>query len=396
MHIHEVFYMKKALRVTSLVAVLVLIMSLSLTLAADTGKYPTTPKKNNGKKWRLGYLEGGRYINYPINLRELAAGFMELGWMEKGDIPEPDETHDAKKIWTWLARNGKSNYIQFVEDAFWSSNFDKSLRVKAKTDVLTRLSGKGDIDFMIAMGTWAGQDLANNQHSVPTMVMSTSDPIQSKIIKSAEDSGFDHVHAKVDPTRYIRQLRLFHEIIGFKKMGIAYENSVDGRTYSAIADVEKVAKETGFEVIKCEAPFSGVERNVATAGMVKCYAELSPKVDAIYVTVHRGVYPEVMPEILAPLFKHKISSFSQRGPVEVKHGVLLSIARADFSEVGRWHAAVAAKIFNGAKARGLNQIFEDPKKIALNIETALLIGYDPPVDVLGAADEIYEEIAKAN
>jgi len=134
---------------------------------------------------------------------------------------------------------------------------------------------------------------------------------------------------------------------------------------------------------------------VATAGMVKCYAELSPKVDAIYVTVHRGVYPEVMPEILAPLFKHKIPSFSQRGPVEVKHGVLLSIARADFSEVGRWHAAVAAKIFNGAKARDLNQIFEDPKKIALNIKTALLIGYDPPVDVLGAADEIYEEIAQA-
>jgi ABC-type uncharacterized transport system substrate-binding protein len=388
--------MKRGMRVTSLVAVLLLIMSFSLVMAADKGKYPTTPKKNKGKKWRIGYLEGGRYINYPINLRELAAGFMELGWMEKGDIPEPDETHDARKIWTWLARNGKSDYIQFVEDAFWSSNFDQGLRTKTNEDVLERLNSKRDIDFMIAMGTWAGQDLANDQHSVPTMVMSTSDPIQSKIIKSAEDSGFDHIHAKVDPTRYIRQVRLFHEIIGFKKMGIAYENSVDGRTYSAIADVEKVAKEKGFEVIKCQAPFSGVERKVATTGMAKCYAELAPKVDAIYVTVHRGVYPEVMPEILAPLFKYKIPSFSQRGPVEVEHGVLLSIARADFSEVGRWHAAVAAKIFNGAKARELNQIFEDPKKIALNIKTALLIGYDPPVDVLGAADEIYEEIAKAN
>jgi len=387
--------MKKGMRLTSLVAALLLVISLSLTMAADKGKYPTTPKKNKGKKWRIGYLEGGSYINYPINLRELAAGFMELGWMEKVDIPEPDETHDARKIWTWLARNGKSDYIQFVEDGFYSANFKNSLRATTKTEVLKRLKDKGDIDFMIAMGTWAGQDLANDQHSVPTMVMSTSDPIQSKIIKSAEDSGFDHIHAKVDPTRYIRQVRLFHEIIGFKKLGIAYENTVDGRTYSAIADVEKVAKEKGFEVIKCEAPFSGVERKVATAGMVKCYGELAPKVDAIYVTVHRGVYPEIMPEILAPLFKHKIPSFSQRGPVEVEHGVLLSIARADFREVGQWHAAVAAKIFNGAKPRDLNQIFEDPKKIALNLKTALLIGYDPPVDVLGAADEIYEDIAQA-
>jgi len=387
--------MKKAMRLISSAAVALLIIFLSLTMAADKGTYPTTPKKNKGKKWRIGYLEGGSYINYPINLRELAAGLMDLGWMEKGEIPEPDETHDARKIWIWLARNGKSDYIQFVEDAFYSANFKNSLRETIKTEVLKRLSDKGDIDFMIAMGTWAGQDLANNQHSVPTMVMSTSDPIQSKIIRSAEDSGFDHIHAKVDPTRYIRQVRLFHEIIGFKKLGIAYEDSVDGRTYSAIADVEKVAKEKGFEVIKCEAPFSGVERKVATAGVTKCYAELAPKVDAIYVTVHRGIYPEVMPEILAPLFKYKIPSFSQRGPEEVKYGVLLSIARADFREVGRWHAAVAAKIFNGAKPRDLDQIFEDPKKIALNLKTALLIGYDPPVDVLGAADEIYEEIAQA-
>ena len=379
-----------------MVAGVLLIMSFSLTMAADKGKYLTTPKKNKEKKWRIGYLEGGQYINYPINLRELALGFMELGWMEKGDIPEPDETHDARKIWTWLARNGKSDYIQFVEDAFWSSNFDQGLRVKTKKDVLERLNSKRDIDFMIAMGTWAGEDLANDQHSVPTMVMSTSDPIQSKIIKSAEDSGFDHINAKVDPTRYIRQIRLFHEIIGFKKLGIAYENSVDGRTYSAIADVEKVAKEKGYEVIKCEAPFSGVERKVATAGMAKCYAELAPKVDAIYVTVHRGVYPEVLPEILAPLFKYKIPSFSQRGPVEVRYGVLLSISRADFSEIGRWHAVVAAKIFNGGRPRDLDQVFEAAKKIALNLKTALLIGYDPPVDVLGAADEIYEEIAQAN
>ena len=193
--------MKKAMRVALLVAVLLLVMSFPLSIAADKGKYPTSPKMNNGKKWRIGYLEGGRYINYPINLRELAAGFMELGWMEKAPIPEPDESHDARKIWIWLARNGKSDYIQFVEDAFWSSDFNKNLRAETKSKVLKRLNGKGDIDFMIAMGTWAGQDLANNQHSVSTMVMSTSDPIQSKIIKSAEDSGFDHVQTDLGDTR---------------------------------------------------------------------------------------------------------------------------------------------------------------------------------------------------
>ena len=37
-----------------------------------------------------------------------------------------------------------------------------------------------------------------------------------------------------------------------------------------------------------------------------------------------------------------------------------------------------------------NQIFEEPKKFALNLKTAVSIGYVAPLEILGAADEIYE------
>lgn len=52
-----------------------------------------------------------------------------------------------------------------------------------------------------------------------------------------------------------------------------------------------------------------------------------------------------------------------------------------------------AKILNGAKPRHLTQIFLNPPKIAINLKTAQLIGYDPSVDIVGAADEIFTEIA---
>jgi ABC-type uncharacterized transport system substrate-binding protein len=70
----------------------------------------------------------------------------------------------------------------------------------------------------------------------------------------------------------------------------------------------------------------------------------------------------------------------------------MSISRANFQYVGRFYAQTMAKIFNGAKPRDIGQLFEDPPKIAINLKTAELIGYDPPVDVLSAADEIFEEI----
>jgi len=86
----------------------------------------------------------------------------------------------------------------------------------------------------------------------------------------------------------------------------------------------------------------------------------------------------------------KVPSFAMLGSEEVKKGLLMSLAQADYSYVGLFYAENIARIFNGAQPRSLSQIWIDPAKIALNIETARIIGFDPPVDILLAADEVYE------
>jgi ABC-type uncharacterized transport system substrate-binding protein len=300
---------------------------------------------------------------------------------------EKDNPIDSRVVWDQLSR-AKSSYIQFVSDAYWSADWNVATRVKNAENAIKRLRS-GDIDFIIAMGTWAGQDLANNNHSIPTIVISVSDPVQSGIVKSAEYSGYDHVHAKCDPSRYIEQIKLFHNMIGFKKLGIVYENSVEGRSYSAIADVEKVAGMRGFEIVKCEAPWSGVEEKEAIRATIDCCERLALKVDAVYITVHRGFVLDYIPEIMKPLLKNKIPSFSQRGPEEVERGVLLSIARDRFVSVGKYHARIMAQIFNGAKPGKLNQIFTDPKTIAVNIKTAEIIGFIIPPEFLKVTDKVY-------
>ncbi|MBU2623822.1 MAG: ABC transporter substrate-binding protein [Proteobacteria bacterium] len=380
---------QKAISFILLVSVF-LLLNIPLSVIAKDSKYKTTPLLNNGKKWRIGYYEGGPYINYPANLITLVKGLNELGWMGAITINTKKNPTDSRVVWDELSK-AKSKYIQFVPDAYWSANWDKTVRVKNTENAIKRLQS-GDIDFMVAMGTWAGQDLANNNHSVPTMVVSASDPVQSNIVKSAEDSGNDHVHAKCDPTRYINQIKLFHNMFNFKKLGIVYENSVEGRSYAAIADVEKVAKDRGFEIVKCEAPASGVEEKESVKAVILCHEELAPKVDAVYVTVHRGIVSEHMPEILAPLYKHKIPTFSMRGPEEVEKGVLLSISRDMFVSVGKYHAGIMARIFNGAKPRELNQIFMDPKTIVVNIKTAEIIGHVIPPAFLKVTDKVYSGV----
>ncbi len=360
--------------------------------AADRGQFSTEPKTDQGRKWRLGYYEGGEYADYQKNLISTVRGLMELGWIQTVDIPVQKEKQ-TRELWAWLSDNASSAYLEFAGDGHYCADWDKEKRREVAAGLVERLKSKKDLDLMIAMGTWAGQDLAVPDHRTPVIVQSTSDPISAGIIKSVEDSGFDHVMARVDAFRYERQIRVFHDIIGFDKLGVAYKNDETGKSYAAIDRIEKVAREKGFELVSCHlTPDLAIEQEEAEVR--KCFEELSGKAGAVYVAATKGINKKTIPELVRIMNAHKIPTFSQSGSEEVKQGILLSIAVADYKYVGQFYARSIAKIFNGAKPGQLDQVFEDPPKIAINLKTAELIGYDPPVDVLGTADEIYQDIVQ--
>lgn len=359
--------------------------------AADKGNFTTTPKTNNGKKWRIGYYEGGEYLEYNEVLIATVKELMAMGWIEAEAIP-PKQSTLPKELWNWLATKSKSKYIQFVDDAYYSAGWNDEIRKKMASDIISRLNQQKDIDLMVAMGTKAGQDLANNKHQTPTIGLDISDPLAAGIIKSVEYSGYDHIHARVDPSRYERQIRIFHDIIRFKRLGIAYKDTPDQRSIAAIDKIEKIAKERGFEIVRClltpDLPQEKDEENVKN-----CFRDIVTKADAIYITQQKGVNSKTLPDLVKIVNAARIPTFSQASSKEVQYGLLLSISQVGFKYVGRFYAEIIAKIFNGAKPGLLNQLFEDPPKIAINLKTAEAIGYDPPVDVLGVADEIYQEIS---
>lgn len=386
------------LRVSYVNVILIVLFVLSTPCssinAAEQREASTAPATNNGGKWRIGYLEGGPYQDYQSNLKAFIHHLAELGWIEKTPFPQTQDEEETRTIWTWLAGDVQSDYLEFVADAYWSAEWDENVRKKNKENLITRLNEKKDIDLMLALGTWAGLDMANNLHSVPTMVISASDAIRAGIVKSAEDSGYDHLHARVDPTRYERQLRLFHEVVGFKKLGIAFEDTPTGRTYAAIEDIKRVARESGFEILECHAPDEIPDIPEKEKRLVECYQKLAPHVDAFYMTAHTALTLKTLPEVLAPLFKYKVPTFAQSRTGEVKYGVLMSMARKNFLHVGRFYAETFARILNGAKPRDLPQVFESPPEIAVNLETARRIGFHFPLDILAGAQEVYEHIER--
>ncbi len=385
--------MLKQMRYKILSVVFLCIIGASSWANQTLDKFGTSPILNAGQKWQVVFYEGGPHTNYYHYLEATIRGLMKLGWIERSDLRKiQSRRKDTKRLWNWLVNNSKSDYLEFIGDGYYSANWDDDQRKMNRSRLLKRLKSKGDIDLVIAMGTWAGLDLANNQHSVPTIVMSTSDPVEAGIIKSQDDSGYDHVHARIDPYRYERQLRIFHDIIKFKKLGIAFEDSIYGRSYSAIDTVEKVAADIGFEVVKCYTKSDISDTEIASNSVIQCFDRLSKVVDAIYVTIQGGVNTESIPRLVQIANKNSIPTFSQLGSKEVQQGFLFSISRPGFKPVGLFLSATIAQIFNGAKPRQLKQLFEDSPSIAINLKTAEIVGLYLYADILAAADTIYRDI----
>lgn len=372
----------------ALLFIIVAVFVTVLTVGSAAAGKPTA--KADGTPWRIGYYEGGHYKDYVPVTKATIARLIELGWIENPDRACLDKAEKSQEIWACL-QHSQGPYLEFVKDAYWSADWDKDARAANKKAYMERAAA-GDIDLMLALGTWAGQDMANNEHSVPTVVCSTSNPLSAGIIKSAEDSGFDHIHARYDPKRYGRQVQLFHEAVGFKTLGIVFEDSKEGRSYAGVDQIEPVANERGFVLKICHAPFTDVEPEEASARVLECHEKLAPEVDAIYITSHRGVTKDSIADLLEPLFEHKVPSFAMGTLYEVNAGAMMSMAQPDFKYAGDFYGDVAIRILKGEKARDIAQVFPDPQEVRINLKAAELIDFHFPLELMADADEILEEI----
>lgn len=82
----------------------------------------------------------------------------------------------------------------------------------------------------------------------------------------------------------------------------------------------------------------------------------------LYVTEHRGITSTSVKRLAALLRAARVPSFSMQGSDEVKAGLLMSLAKADYSSVGMFHAQTIARIFNGEKPRSISQVWNAPPR----------------------------------
>jgi len=80
--------MKKSFKIflALLLAIVVTILSVHVVLNAPNIK--SDPVNNNGEKWRIGYYEGGPYVDYFSHLISFINGLVNSGWIEDINLTE--------------------------------------------------------------------------------------------------------------------------------------------------------------------------------------------------------------------------------------------------------------------------------------------------------------------
>ena len=185
---------------------------------------------------------------------------------------------------------------------------------------------------------------------------------------------------------------MFHRIVGFKTLGVAYENVSDGKIYSAVDQVEQVAAERGFKAVYCvTADTTDPDSRANDLSCLECFTQLVQKADAIYITALLCIENDI--NAIAQLFRNQgIPSFSMVGSKYVQKGLMMSISNdSGYATLGRYNADKFTRILGGTRPRDLKMILEDPLDIAVNMETVRQINFDMPKSIIGVTTELYEK-----
>ncbi|MCF8011132.1 MAG: hypothetical protein K9L17_06645 [Clostridiales bacterium] len=365
------------------------LIALSPSSASGSSDNLTPVTRSDGTRWQIGYCESENFITYTKTLVGIVNALRERGWITDLDgFDSVSESSDSREIWRWLANRNVSPYIEFVDEAFYNLK-----NAGSSEDVVNRFNAQNDLDIMMVMGTQAGVVLGSNDNDTDIFVFAASNAVRSGIIDSVEDSGREHVWAHMDPTRFERQLNVFYDIINFKKLGMVYEDSDIARVYSAVSEVEKLAGEKGFEIVRyyVDEPRSPEDYPRYYREVQEAYDKLATCVDAMFVTI-ASLESKKLPQLFTPFYEKNVPVFSQLGNVEVQHGALMTVSVMDELNIGRFGADKIIKSLKGANPWELTQKFQCAPRIVFNSKVAQRIDFKIPFKLIIVTDEVYGTI----
>lgn len=325
-------------------------------------------------------------ISPPVLASAQETPIRRIGYLEAGPFWLFDRTFEAFQ--QALAERSEVR-VEYPANALHSPGWETEnmARLPELADALMR---REDLDLIVGMGTAAVKALlAKNNGRTPILGMGMADPIAAGVVRSTTDSGLDNFTCHVIADRWTTMFRVFHDVVRFKRLGILYQNSPEGRVYAALDDARMVASELGFEIVTHGSLSSAETDDECRQGLARLREE---GMDAFFIGPLNCFDREKnnVAALLGLLNDWKIPTFARDGSDFVRSGALMGFSTWNFGPTGRFLANQAIAVLTGTRPRSVPMLDRMEPTIAINLETATRIGFSFPFDVLAVSDEIYE------
>lgn len=309
----------------------------------------------------IAYFEAGSYWEFTIMRNNVVAALGRRGMMDRLDFPE-----------------------RLVISPGWAVT-DETYRAEAK-----KLMHDASVDLIISMGTVATQALlAENNGKTPIVSIDVADPVGAGIIDAETGKGPANLTLQYTKDKWNKVFVLFHQALPFKRLGIMYHDSPEGRSYSNVNEAREVAREYGFTIVEYADLDKEESEQSCAAGVHKLIGQ---NIDAFYISALNcfdwtRANPQSMLDIL---HKHGIWTFARDGSVQVNRGALMGLSTLDYIHLAEFYADRIGHL--------LGLLPEDAPlipgryhpKITLNLDTAEALDLDVPRVLLITADEIFD------
>ncbi len=318
-------------------------------------------KQTEQRVFTIAYIETGHYWSYDNLLAGIKEGLKKQGWGAR--VVFPDELRVSLG---------------------WGDENRAHYREKAR-----ELLQRKDYDLLLSFGTEATQAvLAENNGRVPIVAGSISNPLVAGIVKSSTDSGASNFTTAFNTMAGQNMFLIFHQIVGFTKLGILYNNTEAGKSYSFVNDAREVGRDVGFSVLEYDKLSASETVDECLTGIKELH---KLGADAVFLSDLNCVDLEAVDPspIYAYLDANKIANFSSTNRELVRNFAMMGLLLFDDRAVGNFQARQIIDILSGAIPGSLSMLVPYNYRLLINLEVIANNGIPMLPATLIEADEIF-------
>ena len=397
-HIMKNNYMIRIFRFTALLCALGLLISAGPVRLCAASQAKAEPVIKSKGVVRIGFAESEEYGFFAQFLlcmaRKMAdEGSIRADFLEKYkdvNFEESFREGDTLTLWNDICdANVEGAGYQFTREAF----FDMS---RMKESEYETMANRDDVDLTFAMGTAPGVYLVEHEKKNKFMSVYAADPVASGILKSETERFTPNSYAMVDYTAYQRQLEAGFKFLHFKKLGVVFEDNEEGYLIAAIPDVEKKAKELGFETVyeHVKEPENQEDEERYYNDLKAAWRRLIDQgIDCLYITSWPVDYEPKLKELLDDtIIPARIMTLAQDDFIPLEYGALFGVTLGNTDEVAvHMFDELERYRKDGVPFDELDMNCESTPTIGVNYSTAQKIGFEVSFENLQMVDKVFRD-----